>query len=209
MRIWIYAVTAAAGATLATATASLAQTPTAAQQQAIRSNCVSDFRENCSGVQPHGMDALICLEQHEDKLSSGCKSAVEAVGQSSGGSAASATATPAATESSSAASTERSTAAAAESSAAATATEAARSGGEAASAATAASRAATTPASGMHTMSFRDEIRIAARSCARDYRVLCPGTPVGQGNVLFCLKVHANRLSTPCRNALLEAGERF
>ncbi|WP_136658999.1 hypothetical protein [Nitratireductor sp. XY-223] len=174
------------------ATSALAQAPTPAQQQAIRSSCVADYRANCSSVPTGGMDALICLEQHEDKLSPACKSAVEAVDHGSG-SGASATTTAAAPASSG---TE---AAAGDAKAAAEAPKA-----EASAPATSAAQA---PASGGHTMSLRQEMRLAARSCARDYRVLCPNLPVGQGNVLFCLKVHAQRLSPRCRNALLEAGE--
>lgn len=170
----------------AAAVSAFAQAPTPAQQQAIRSSCVSDYRANCSGVPTGGMDALICLEQHEAKLSPACKSAVEAVDHGSGSGA------PA--PSSAASGTEK----AAES--AATTTEAPKTD----AAATTASKA---PASGKPAMSLRQEMRLAARACARDYRVLCPNLPVGQGNVLFCLKVHEQRLSAPCRNALVEAGE--
>lgn len=193
-------VTAALFALLVVAGPSLAQTPTPAQQQAIRSNCVADYRANCSGVPTGGMDALICLEQHESKLSPGCKSAVEALDHGSGGTTAShSAATTAASESAPAAkSTEAETAKATQGASAA----------ESETAKAASPSIKTTPA-GRPPMSLRHEMRIAARSCARDFRVLCPNLPVGQGNVLFCLKIHADRLSTPCRNALLEAGETF
>ena len=201
MRLSLFMVTAVTGTLLAAVTATLAQTPTPTQQQAIRSSCVSDYRANCSSVPTGGMDALICLEQHEAKLSPACKSAVEAVDHGSGSSAAS--------TSSAATTSKSSTATAEESAAAKTATETTKSESGGAEATASAPKAATAPAAGRHTMSLRQEMRIAARSCARDFRVLCPNLPVGQGNVLFCLKVHANRLSTPCRNALLEAGEKF
>ncbi|MCP4318221.1 MAG: hypothetical protein GY789_19955 [Hyphomicrobiales bacterium] len=188
MRIFVFAILTATGAALASATTSLAQTPTPAQQQAIKSSCVSDYRANCASVPTGGMDALICLEQHEAKLSPACKSAVEAVDHGSGGSSTTATSTAAATT------TESSTAKAASEETKTTA---------------AVPKAAAAPASGRPAMSLRQEMRLAARSCARDYRVLCPNLPIGQGNVLFCLKIHANRLSTPCRNALIEAGEKL
>lgn len=172
----------------AAAVSAFAQAPTPAQQQAIRSSCVSDYRANCSGVPTGGMDALICLEQHEAKLSPACKSAVEAVDHGSGSSA------PA--SSSAAGGTDK----AAESAAATT--EAPKTEAAAPSA-----TAGHAPASGKPAMSLRQEMRLAARACARDYRVLCPNLPVGQGNILFCLKVHEQRLSPRCRTALVEAGE--
>ena len=52
--------------------------PTSAQQSAIRSNCRSDFMSNCSGVQPGGKDALMCLQKNVAKLSPGCQTAVRA-----------------------------------------------------------------------------------------------------------------------------------
>ena len=57
----------------------LAQLPTHAQQQALKANCVADFRTYCSGVPTHSMEALVCIEQNVDSLSPGCKAAVEAL----------------------------------------------------------------------------------------------------------------------------------
>ena len=196
-------VAATAGTLLVLTSLAMAQTPTPAQQQAIRSNCVADYRANCSGVPTGGMDALVCLEQHESKLSPGCKSAVEALDHGSGGATAShsSTATTSTESAPAVKSAEGETAKASEGAAAAT--------DEATKATAPAISTAKTPATGRSPLSLRHEMRIAARSCAQDFRVLCPNLPVGQGNVLFCLKIHANRLSTPCRNALLEAGETF
>ena len=170
------------------AVAAFAQSPTPAQQQAIKSNCVADYRTNCSGVPTGGMDALICLEQHEAKLSPACKSAVEAVDHGSGSN----TSTTAA-------------------SAPATGSEGGEASGEmkAEASAPTAGGAGTAPASGKPVMSLRQEMRLAARACARDYRALCPNLPAGQGNVLFCLKVHEEHLSARCRKAMIEAGEVF
>ncbi len=63
---------------LAALSASAAAQVTSAQQSAIRSNCRSDFMSKCSGVQPGGKDALMCLQNNVASLSPGCQSAVRA-----------------------------------------------------------------------------------------------------------------------------------
>lgn len=193
---------ASIGIASALAQPAFAQTPTAAQQQAIRSSCVSDYRANCSDVQPHGMAALVCLEQHESKLSPACKSAVEAVGggSSTAGSASSSTEATAPAKATAPASTSETATASAD-------TEKAT--GQATGQAKAATAPITQAAGGAPEMSFRQEMRIAAHACARDFRLFCPNLPVGHGNVLFCLKVHGPRLDPPCRNALTAAGVEF
>ena len=170
----------------------LSQTPTSAQQQAIRSACVADYRANCSSTPTGGMAALVCLEQHESKLSPQCQSAVEAVDTKSSSSA-SASTSSSATETKPAATT--------------------TSKSETASAGTSTKSDEMTSkpaaASGAPKMSFRDELRLAAGDCARDFRLLCPNIPVGHGNALFCLKVHGPKLDPTCRGALQKAGEVF
>lgn len=52
--------------------------PSAEQQNAIRSNCRSDFMSNCSSVQPGGSEALQCLQHNVAKLSLACQRAVRA-----------------------------------------------------------------------------------------------------------------------------------
>ncbi len=197
MRISLSLLLASIGMTSILVPSAFAQTPTEAQQQAIRSACVSDYRANCSDVQPHGMAALVCLEQHESKLSPACKSAVEAVG---GGSPTTSASAPA-----------KSSASSASESASATQTgkTATTAAAETSSKTTAAAPAASPAASGVPEMSFRQEMRLAAHACARDFRLFCPNMPVGHGNVLFCLKVHGPRLDPPCRNALIAAGVEF
>ncbi len=169
------------GVSLLTIVPALAEAPTAAQQQAIRSNCVSDYRANCSGVPTGGMDALICLEQHSDSLSPACKSAVEAVEPAEPETAAK----PAETASAPAT----------------TAPKPAEASEASAPAATTAKPPETEPR-----LTFRQEMRIAGGSCAIDFRLLCPNLPVGHGNVLFCLEVHWPRLAPACRDALTEMG---
>jgi hypothetical protein len=69
--------------------------PTAAQQNAIRQSCRNDFMANCSGVQPGGKEALVCLQTNASKLSPACRTAVSAIGGAAKP-AATAAATPAA-----------------------------------------------------------------------------------------------------------------
>jgi hypothetical protein len=57
-----------------------AAAPTAAQQNAIRQSCRNDFMANCSGVQPGGKEALVCLQTHAARLSPACRTAVSAIG---------------------------------------------------------------------------------------------------------------------------------
>ncbi len=57
----------------------VAQAPTEEQKSAVRSACRSDFIAQCSGVQPGGMEALNCLQQHDSTLSPACRKAVSAI----------------------------------------------------------------------------------------------------------------------------------
>jgi len=65
--------------------------PTPLQLGAIRASCRSDFISHCSGVQPGGSAALRCLQSNAAQLSGGCRSALAAVAEGSGGGAAPAT----------------------------------------------------------------------------------------------------------------------
>ncbi len=53
--------------------------PTAAQKDAVRANCRSDFISNCRGVTPGGADALNCLRKNSARLAPACRQAVEAI----------------------------------------------------------------------------------------------------------------------------------
>lgn len=64
----------------ATAPVAAAAAPTPAQQNAIRQSCRNDFMANCSGVQPGGKEALVCLQTNASKLSAPCRTAVSAIG---------------------------------------------------------------------------------------------------------------------------------
>jgi hypothetical protein len=52
--------------------------PTAAEQEAMRAACRSDFISHCSGVTPGGKEALVCLQRNVAELSPNCKTAVSA-----------------------------------------------------------------------------------------------------------------------------------
>lgn len=56
-----------------------AQAPTEEQRNEVRAACRSDFIAQCSGVQPGGMEALNCLQQHDSSLSAACRKAVSAI----------------------------------------------------------------------------------------------------------------------------------
>lgn len=185
------------GVSLSTIVPATAQTPTPAQQQAIRSNCVSDYRAHCSGVPTGGMDALICLEKNVDSLSPGCKTAVEAVEPASSPAPETA-AQPSESASASAAQSSGGSEAGAADASVAAAEESAGTGAPSTSTAT---NPETRPR-----LTFRQEMRVAGGSCAVDFRLFCPNLPVGHGNVLFCLQVHWHRLAPPCRDALSKLG---
>ena len=66
-------------AILATAAPALAQAPSQAQRDAIKSECRSDYMAHCSSVPPGGEASLECLQKNMSSLSSSCQSAVRAV----------------------------------------------------------------------------------------------------------------------------------
>jgi hypothetical protein len=57
----------------------LATGPAAAQDQrgALRTACSADFRQLCSGVSPGGGRIINCLRDNGDKLTPGCKTALD------------------------------------------------------------------------------------------------------------------------------------
>jgi hypothetical protein len=57
----------------------LAQAPSQAQRDAIKSQCRSDYMAHCSSVPPGGEASLQCLQKNMSSLSSSCQSAVRAV----------------------------------------------------------------------------------------------------------------------------------
>lgn len=61
---------------LALAAPALAQQPSQAQINAIRSACRGDYQANCAGVPTGGKAALQCLQQHAASVSAGCRNAL-------------------------------------------------------------------------------------------------------------------------------------
>jgi hypothetical protein len=76
-------------------TESAPATPTPQQKNAIRAACRSDFISHCSGVQPGGAAALQCLQNNAAQLSTGCRSALAALGGSGATASGTGEATPA------------------------------------------------------------------------------------------------------------------
>src|SRR6188508_2979816 len=89
--VWAAALVAA---TIGAAGDALAQQPSQAQLNALRSSCRGDYMAHCSSVPTGGAPALNCLKQHMSALSSGCQSAVNAVSPPAPAQAAAAPAAP-------------------------------------------------------------------------------------------------------------------
>src|SRR5258708_18522572 len=69
-----------ATAMFAAAAPALAQAPTEAQREAIKSECRNDYIAHCSSIPPGGEASLQCLQKNMSSLSSACAGAVRAVG---------------------------------------------------------------------------------------------------------------------------------
>jgi hypothetical protein len=52
-------------------------TPSPEAMNEARAACATDIQTLCSGVQPGGGRILACLKEHRDKVSDGCKKAVQ------------------------------------------------------------------------------------------------------------------------------------
>jgi hypothetical protein len=165
-------------AILATAAPALAQAPSQAQRDAIKSQCRSDYIAHCSSVPPGGEASLQCLQKNMSSLSSSCQSAVRAA------EAPAATAKPAE--------------AAAPKSAAPAATTAA----PAAPAKSAEPTAAAAAPAGQPTSAQVSAIRSACRS---DYPKVCAGVPTGGAPALQCLEKNKAKLSAGCEKAVSAA----
>ena len=164
------------GATLAS--------PTAAQLQAIRSACPSDFQSFCAGVSPGGSAALQCLEKNVAKLSSACQGAVKAV-------------MPAA---SSATSSEPDSSATTDSSDDSSSSSDAASTGESQGQ----TKSSSQPAAAEPTvhLTLRQEIFLVREACGPEFRAYCGGIQLGGGNAVNCLRAHSSKLSGACKGAI-------
>lgn len=168
--------------------------PTSEQQNAIRSNCRSDFMSNCSGVQPGGAEALQCLQRNVAKLSPGCQSAVNALNPRPPQAAT--TPAPAAV------------APAAPSAAPAPQPATAATTPSTASPSTAPrqqppQRQAAPAAAGRPTAQQQAAIR---QSCQSDFLARCSGVQPGGAEALQCLQRNSAQLSPQCRSAVAAIG---
>ena len=66
-------------AIVAIATPSLAQGPSEAQKEAVKSACRSDYMAHCASVPPGGEAAFQCLAKNVSSLSAGCQGAVRSI----------------------------------------------------------------------------------------------------------------------------------
>jgi hypothetical protein len=163
-------------AILATAAPALAQAPSQAQRDAIKSKCRSDYIAHCSSVPPGGEASLQCLQKNMSSLSSSCQSAVRAVEAP-----AAATTKPADTTAPKAA---------APAAAATTAPKAAE------------PKAAAAAPAGQPTSAQVSAIRSA---CRADYPKVCAGVPTGGAPALQCLEKNKAKLSAGCEKAVSAA----
>jgi hypothetical protein len=153
--------------------AAVAQQPTSAQRDAIRSACRADFMANCLGVQPGGKDALDCLIRNDTKLSASCKSAVEAVKPASAAPAAAVPVAPA------------------------------KPAAEATPAPAAAEKPAAAQQTAPPAAAAEDQTAVIRKACSmNDFMAHCSWISPSSPEVLLCLKANASDLSSACREAL-------
>lgn len=199
------------------------QAPSKAQQDAIRSNCRSDYMANCSSVKPGGREALECLMKNKANVSGGCQNALNAVAAPAPAAvkpepkpepkaaepAAPPTTTPAAAAPSSPEAPK-----APPPTAAKPAPKAAKAPARptappppAEAAAPSPGLAAAPPADGAPARPMRiGEAIVIRRFCSNDFKVLCKGVPIGQGRAVQCLADNRGALSPGCRQAMADTG---
>jgi len=188
----------------------VAQGPTEAQREAVKSECRSDYIAHCSSVPPGGEASLQCLAKNMSSLSSACQAAVRAVEASveAPKPAAAAPATPAAKSAAPAAAAKSAAPAAAAKpgAPAAPGKSAAPHGAPAATTAAAApaAAAAATPAPlVLRKMLPREELFVTRSACSADIGTLCQGVVPGGGRIMQCLQVRSVSLSSACREVLV------
>lgn len=180
--VWAAALVAA---TLGVAGDALAQQPSQAQLNALRSSCRGDYMAHCSSVPTGGAPALNCLKQHMSALSGGCQAAVNAISPA---------APPAAV-----ASAPASAPTAAPQPAPPPTMQATPAAPPVAAPPGAA--AARKPGPGQR----QAEAKAIGQACRADYRVHCAGIAPGGSASIACLKRNARTLSRGCLQALVSA----
>jgi hypothetical protein len=174
-------------------TAALAQAPSEAQREAIKSNCRSDYMAHCSSIPPGGAASLECLQKNMSSLSGACAGAVKAVSAPAETKAEPAAA-PVAKEEPKAESKAEPKAATAP------AAEPAKPAAAAEPAAKASPKAATNP--GKPTSA---QISAIKANCRSDYPKVCAGVPTGGAPALECLEKNKAKLSPACEKAVAAA----
>jgi hypothetical protein len=175
----------------------LAQAPTSAQRNAIKSSCRSDYMAHCASITPGGAASLQCLQKNIASLSSSCQIAVKAVSPAAEAKPA---AEPAATRP-----------AVTGGNAAPLATEATGSTTPAAAAgATAVTPAAAPAAPALVLRRLRplEELRIVNAACGADARALCSAVEPGGGRIARCLAANAASLTPACKSMLAQFAAR-
>ncbi|WP_024516703.1 cysteine rich repeat-containing protein [Bradyrhizobium sp. Tv2a-2] len=164
------------------ATGAMAQAPTQAQRDAIKSQCRSDYIAHCSSIPPGGAASLQCLRKNMASLAPGCQAAVSAVA------APSEVRTETKTEPAATPATESKTEPAP------------------ATAAAPAAEPAEKPAAKTKTTTARkpSSAQIAAirSACRSDYPKVCAGVPTGGAQALQCLEKNKAGVSPACQNAV-------
>ena len=147
-------------------------------------NAARTIEAHCASIPPGGMASLQCLQKNMSSLSSGCQSAVRAVGTPSEAK----TAPPAAP-----AKTESETAVAPKAESAAAPRPAGRRG-----------RGQAPPKAATATTSKPSNANIAAirSACRSDYSRVCAGVPTGGAPALQCLEKNKSRVSAACQKAV-------
>jgi hypothetical protein len=197
-----------------------AQAPTKAQQDAIRSNCRSDYMKNCSSVTPGGREALECLMKNKANVSGGCQGALNAIAAPAPAAAkpepepkaesarpAPAVAAPGAPEAPKAPPPSAAKPVAPKA-AKAPARPAAPPPAEAAAPApglAASPPPAAAPDAAPRPMRLGEAI-VIRRFCFNDFKVLCKGVQIGQGRAVKCLADNQPALSPGCKQAMAKAG---
>ncbi|MGE3693546.1 MAG: hypothetical protein AB7F98_19390 [Novosphingobium sp.] len=207
---------------------SQAQAPTKAQQDAIRSNCRSDFMANCSSVTPGGREALECLMKHKASLSGGCQGALNAISAPAPAAAKpepkpEPKAEPAPSHAPAAAAPHphpqapEAPKAPPPAAAKPVAPKAAKAPAHPAAPPPAGAAAPPPPATAAvpppadaapaapRPMRIGEAIMIR-RFCANDFKVLCKGVPLGQGRAVQCLASNRDALSPGCKQAMAQTG---
>ena len=169
-----------------------AQRPTAAQREAIRQSCRSDFMANCAGVQPGGKDAFECLTRNLARLADACKTAVSAMAPQP--------ATPAAAVAPAAAP--------AATPAAATPTEVQPLPAAPKPAAAPTPAAVPKPATAVVPAAKPAPAQAKAlrTACRSDFIAHCSGITPGGAEALQCLQRSSAQLSGPCQNVVAAIG---